>query len=199
MPSIMHTSLLMLAAGLSGLAQAWVTRDTLSVCTSIYDEFPDKLVWDPLGPKGLLTILSSGKYNTAINDYWNAASNLNRPACAFFPGNAQDVSFAVNALNEYPSVKFALKGGGHNPNLGFSSVKEGVLFAFRPNSQYAIPSADGKTIDVGAGCKWEDVYGALAPLGKTVTGGRLGDVGAMGLTLGGGLSYLSGQHVSRSK
>ncbi|TQS33765.1 hypothetical protein Golomagni_05878, partial [Golovinomyces magnicellulatus] len=71
---------------------------------------------------------------------------------------------------------------------------KGVLIAFRPNSKYAIPSDDGETIEVGPGCKWVDVYGALQPLGRTAVGGRLADVGVTGLLLGGGLSYMSGQH-----
>jgi hypothetical protein len=75
-------------------------------------------------------------------------------------------------------------------------VDKGILIAFRPNSQYVIPAADGKSVEIGSGCKWEDVYRTLEPLGKTVVGGRFGDVGVTGLTLGGGFSYLSAQHVS---
>lgn len=177
-------------------ATYWPSNDTRAVCDALAKEYSQKLVWDPLGPFGIKTVLNSGIYTSANLDYWNAASSLNRASCAFFPSTTEEVAFAVQELNKYQSVKFALKSGGHNPNLGFSSVDGGVLIAFRPNFQTATPSADGKTVVIGAGCKWEDVYGTLQPLGKTVTGGRLGDVGTTGLTLGGGLSYLSAQHVS---
>ena len=187
---------LLLAPLLWALAEALLSPDVDAVCSTLHSKYPKLLVWDPAGPKGIETIVNATPYNDALLDYWNAASSNNRAACAFFPANADQVSFAVATLNAYPSVNFALKSGGHNPNLGFSSVNGGVLIAFRPNSQYAIPSPDGKTIDVGAGCKWLDVYTALQPLGRAAVGGRLSDVGVMGFMLGGGLSYLSAQYVS---
>ena len=187
---------ILLAALLWALAEAVPSSDVNAVCSTLQSKFPNLLVWDPAGPKGIETLANAATYNDALLDYWNAASANNRPACAFFPSNADQVSCAVQTLNTYPSVGFGLKSGGHNPNLGFSSVNGGVLIAFRPNSQYAVPSPDGKTVDVGAGCKWEDVYNALAPMGRAAVGGRLGDVGVMGFMLGGGLSYLSAQYVS---
>ncbi|TQV91185.1 FAD-binding, type 2 [Cordyceps javanica] len=187
-------ALLLLLAG--GVDASWkpISHDTQAVCDTLLAEYPDKLAWDPLGPHGGRTLGRAAAYNAANLDYWNAASSLNRAACAFFPAATDEVAFAVRTLNRYGSAPFALKAGGHNPNLGFSSVGGGVLIAFRPNFQTATPSPDGASVEIGAGCKWEDVYGALQPLGKTVTGGRLGDVGTTGLILGGGLSYLSAQH-----
>ncbi|KAJ6787440.1 hypothetical protein PWT90_03280 [Aphanocladium album] len=172
----------------------WPSDDTKAVCDALLKQYPKKLVWDPLGPYGVHTLLHASTYNAANFDYWNAANSLNRAACTFFPSTTDEVVFAVQTLNKHESAKFALKAGGHNPNLGFSSVSGGVLIAFRPNFQTAIPSADGSAVEIGAGCKWEDVYSILQKLGKTVTGGRLGDVGTTGLVLGGGLSYLSAQH-----
>lgn len=186
---------LLVAASLYTVTEAFLSPDTKAVCSTLHSKFPAQLVWDPIGPYAVETINHASTYNAALFDYWNAASSKNRASCGFFPSNAEQVSFAVKLLNAYPSVKFALKGGGHNPNLGYSSIDEGMLIAFRPNSQYAIPSEDGKTVEVGAGCKWEDVYSALEPLGKTAVGGRLGDVGVTGFMLGGGLSYLSAQYV----
>lgn len=187
---------LWLATALCTLTEAAaLTPETKAVCSGLHAKFPGQLVWDPIGPQATDTISHASTYNAALFDYWNAASSNNRPGCAFFPSSADQVSVAVKLLNAYPTVRFALKGGGHNPNLGHSSVDQGLLIAFRPNSQYAIPSADGETVEVGAGCKWEDVYSALEPLGKTAVGGRLGDVGVAGFLLGGGLSYLSAQYV----
>lgn len=192
---LIYSSALVATLLLAQADAAALAPDVKAVCTMLHSQLPDKLVWDPLGPMGLQTLSGLSNYNTALLDYWNAKSAENRASCALFPSNANEVQVAVKALLQYPDVQFALKGGGHNPNLGFSSVNGGVLIAFRPNSQYTRLSNDLKTIDIGAGCKWEDVYGALQPFGKAVVGGRLGDVGAMGLTLGGGLSYLSAQYV----
>jgi hypothetical protein len=40
-------------------------------------------------------------------------------------------------------------------------------------------------VHVGAGALWQDVYDVLEPHGLSVLGGRVGDVGVAGLTLGG--------------
>lgn len=43
----------------------------------------------------------------------------------------------------------------------------------------------GDVTRVGTGNRWNDVYAKLEPLGKTVVGGRNGDVGVGGFLLGG--------------
>lgn len=43
-----------------------------------------------------------------------------------------------------------------------------------------------QTIDIGAGLRWNDVFGYLNPKGYTVVGGRVNDVGVAGFILGGG-------------
>lgn len=129
-------------------------------------------------------------------EYWNAQIANSRAACTFFLSNAEEGSVAVGALNASPEADYALRSGGHNPNPGFSSVDKGVKIAFQPNSQFVNVASDAETVEIGAGCRWEDVYRALEPYGKAVAGGRLGNVGVVGLTLGGGLSYLSAQYVS---
>lgn len=43
----------------------------------------------------------------------------------------------------------------------------------------------GDVTRVGTGNRWNDVYAKLAPLGKSVVGGRNGDVGVGGFLLGG--------------
>jgi len=109
---------------------------------------------------------------------------------------------------DYPSVPFAVKSGGHNTNVGFSSVNWGVLISFSKLASTNV-SADQTTADVGPGARWAEVMTALEPYNLAVVGGRigqcsnllmivlanlfLGDVGVGGLLLGGGLSFLSAQ------
>lgn len=50
-------------------------------------------------------------------------------------------------------------------------------------------AADNKTIAVGPGNRWVDVYEALAPYGLYCLGGRLKTIGYPGLTLIGGFHY----------
>jgi hypothetical protein len=47
-----------------------------------------------------------------------------------------------------------------------------------------------KTVEIGAGLTWTDVYAYLVPKGINVVGARLGAVGVAGFTLGGGDSSL---------
>lgn len=55
-------------------------------------------------------------------------------------------------------------------------------------------SKDKKSVKVGAGARWVDVYSTLEKDNLTVVGGRVSDVGVAGLTLGGGISFFSARH-----
>jgi len=50
------------------------------------------------------------------------------------------------------------------------------------------------TVDVGPGATWQMVYEALEPFNVSVVGGRAGNVGVGGLTLGGGYGWQSNQY-----
>lgn len=125
-----------------------------------------------------------------------------------YPTSAQQVSQIVTILNRYEDVQFAVKSGGHNPNVGWSSVDGGVLISMR-NLSSTVYNAAEQTADIGPGARWADVVDALQPSNVAVVSGRLGkfhldvgsemliaigDVGVAGLSLGGGLSFLSGQY-----
>ncbi|RCI16020.1 hypothetical protein L249_1970 [Ophiocordyceps polyrhachis-furcata BCC 54312] len=162
--------------------------DAEAVCWSLSSVHGnDKVEWTTKSQQ-------STAYVSATSDYWNVINAGKRPVCVFFPSSAADVSSAVRALMAYPAARFALRSGGHNSNPGFSSVDGGVLIAFAPGLCAVDLASDAGSVLVGAGCKWDQVYSRLQPLGRTVVGGRMGDVGVTGFILGGGLSYLSGQY-----
>lgn len=52
-------------------------------------------------------------------------------------------------------------------------------------------SADQKTVDIGPGANWGQVYAVLDPAGLSAQGGRVGTVGVSGLLLGGGISFFA--------
>lgn len=112
-------------------------------------------------------------YINAQSHYWSAANGDLIPACAVFPTTAQDVSGIVTALLNQPSVKFAVKSGGHNPNVGYSSVDGGVLISMSKIASTVL-SEDKKTAAVGTGSRWLAVAQALEPYNLTVVSGRLG-------------------------
>jgi hypothetical protein len=154
--------------------------------------------------------LTNPDYEDAKNHYYSAANADLTPACAVFPTSAVEVSYIVKVLLKYPTVPYAVKGWGHNPNVGFLSTNWGVLITFSKDAATNI-SSDHSTADIGPGARWGEVIGNLTTYNVAVVGGRLGesipfnlyydslqhspgDVGVAGLLLGGGLSFLSAQY-----
>jgi FAD/FMN-containing dehydrogenase len=125
-----------------------------------------------LGAAKLLGPKDSG-YKKENKDYWNFGLVALGPACIAMPKTAQDVSKIVNILNKSPSVEFAVKSGGHDPNVGHSSTKDGVLIAMRNVFGTEYDRARNVAY-VKPGGHWSDVIVPLAKQGVTVVSGRLG-------------------------
>ncbi|RMZ81649.1 hypothetical protein DV737_g2424, partial [Chaetothyriales sp. CBS 132003] len=162
----------------------WLTNAFNGVCY----QFPNQVAYNSI----TLNFTLNYEYEQATQRYWSMANADNVPACVFLPQVASDVAFAVQVLNNHSSVNWAVKGGGHNPNVGFSSTDGGVLIAMETMASVTLD--DQKLAHVGAGARWGDALKALEPYGVAIVGGRLGDVGVAGYTLGGGLSFLSTEY-----
>lgn len=89
--------------------------------------------------------------------------------------------------------KFAVKSGGHGAFSGASNINGGVTVDLKHLNQLSV-SHDQTEAAVGAGNVWSNVYNYLDPLGLTVIGGRVSNIGVGGLTLGGGISFFSGSY-----
>lgn len=172
-------------------ATAAPSAQAKAACKALEADYPDEYAD---GGIDLLHLDLGIEYAHQRTAYWSLANADNKPACMFFPSSAQDVAFAVNVLNNYTDVPWAVKGGGHNPNVGYSSTKDGILIAMEPNMASATLDSDDLA-HVGPGSRWIDVAEALHETGRAVVTGRLGHVGVAGLTLGGGLSFLSADYV----
>jgi hypothetical protein len=112
-------------------------------------------------------------YVQAKTHYWSAANGDLTPACVVFPTNAEEASYVIQVLQNYTDVGFAMKSGGHNPNVGFSSTDGGVLISFSKLATTTY-NADSRTADIGPGARWAEVMSALEPYGVAVVGGRIG-------------------------
>ena len=89
---------------------------------------------------------------------------------------------------------FAVKSGGHSSFAGASNIgSDGVTIDLSKLTQLEV-SNDRKQVSVGAGRLWSSVYLELDAKNLSVIGGRSGDIGVGGLTLGGGISYFSGRY-----
>lgn len=128
-------------------------------------------------PLGLL----ESDYLEAKDHYWSAANADNTPACVVFPSSAEEVSEIVSILLDYPNVNFAVKSGGHNPNVGYSSVDGGVLISMRSNLSNTTISADSSIAYVHPGARWSEAVTALEPYGVSVVGGRIGMFDVLGM------------------
>ncbi|KAM7192112.1 hypothetical protein V8F33_008537 [Rhypophila sp. PSN 637] len=123
-------------------------------------------------------------------DHWFASSSQNS-TCVVQVGSVKDLSTAVKIVGD-TRTPFAIKSGGHASNPGFSSTPSVHISMERMNQ--IILSADKKTVEVGFGNLWVDVYKAIESAGVNVVGGRVPGPGVGGFTLGGGYSWKTNQY-----
>lgn len=86
-------------------------------------------------------------------------------------------------------LRVAPQGTGHNAAVLGDLTGTILLRTDRMREVTVSPST--RTVRVGAGVVWGEVTQALAPHGLTALAGSSPDVGVVGLTLGGGYSWLS--------
>ncbi len=111
-----------------------------------------------------------------------------RPALIAQCVNAADVIAAVN-FGRDNQLKIAIRGGGHN-GAGLGSCDGGLVIDLSPMHGVRVDPAQS-TVRVEGGCTWADVDHATHPFGLVVPTGFISTTGVGGLTLGGGLGYLT--------
>jgi FAD/FMN-containing dehydrogenase len=102
--------------------------------------------------------------------------------------DAADVQAAVNFAREH-DLLLAIRGGGHN-GAGFGSCDDGLVIDLTRMKSIHVDQAQG-TVRVEGGATWGDVDHATHPYGLAVPTGFISTTGVGGLTLGGGLGYLT--------
>ncbi|TFK35825.1 FAD-binding domain-containing protein [Crucibulum laeve] len=132
----------------------------------------------------------SPDYIEGISHYANRSSTQ-ISKCVVEPGTAQDVGTIMKIIGA-ARVPFAVIGGGHATNPGFSSTT-GIHIEMRRFSKVVYDNTK-QTATIGAGLIWDDVYAALEPYNVKVAGGRVTGIGVAGFILGGGYSWLTNQH-----
>ena len=82
-----------------------------------------------------------------------------------------------------------MRGGGHNgPGLG--TVDGGLVLDLSPMKGVRVDPTN-RTVRVAGGAVWGDVDHATHPFGLAVPSGFISTTGVGGLTLGGGIGYLT--------
>ncbi|MFC9789231.1 FAD-binding oxidoreductase [Rhodococcus sp. NPDC127528] len=127
------------------------------------------------------------------DDYGQARAVYNamidrRPAAVARCRDAADVVACVRFAREH-GLEVAVRGGGHN--AGGLGVWDGALVIDLSAMHSVTVDPGGHTVRVDGGCTWADVDHATVAFGMATPSGFLSSTGVGGLTLGGGIGYLS--------
>ena len=121
---------------------------------------------------------------------WNLAVDQ-RPAFVAFPADAADVQTVLeHAIRT--GLKVAPQGTGHNA-AALGSLEGTILLSTQRMRGVEI-DVEARTARVQAGTLWLEVTEAASPHGLFPLSGSSPDVGVVGYTLGGGLSWLARRH-----
>jgi hypothetical protein len=121
---------------------------------------------------------------------WNLAVDQ-QPAAVVFPESAADVAAAVGYAAGR-GLRIAAQGTGHNAGPLGPLADTVLLRTDKMRGIQIDPKA--RTARVEAGVIWIDVVHAAAAHGLAALAGSSPDVGVVGYTLGGGVSFLGRKH-----
>lgn len=114
-----------------------------------------------------------------------------RPAVIAQCATSGDVVHAI-AMARANGLEIAVRGGGHNV-AGRATVEGGLMIDLsRMRSISVDPAAMTATAEGGA--LWRDLDSATQAHGLATVGGEISTTGIAGLTLGGGVGWLSGKY-----
>ena len=111
-----------------------------------------------------------------------------RPAVIVRCRDAADVVACVRFATRH-GVEVAVRGGGHN--AGGLGVADDALVVDLGAMRSVTVSPEQGTVRVDGGCVWADVDHATVAFGLATPSGFLASTGVGGLTLGGGIGYLT--------
>ena len=135
--------------------------------------------------EGKIVIPQHARFDEA-RQAWNLAVDQ-RPAAVVFPESTQDVAAAILFAREFRQ-QVAAQGTGHNAGpLG--SLQDTILLKTERMRRVTIDPV-ARTARVEAGALWLEVVEAAAQQGLAALAGSSPDVGVVGYTLGGGVSFL---------
>jgi FAD/FMN-containing dehydrogenase len=118
---------------------------------------------------------------------WNAMID-HRPDLIVRPTGTADVLVAVNVAADY-DLGISAKGGGHHVS-GTAVPDEDLLLDLEEMNAVDVDPA-AQIARVQAGATWGDVDHETQAFGLAVPGGQDPNIGVAGLTLGGGVGWLS--------
>jgi FAD/FMN-containing dehydrogenase len=121
---------------------------------------------------------------------WNAMTDR-RPWAVIRAAGVDDVAPTIRFAREH-GLDLAVRGGGHNV-AGNGSVDDGLVLHLADLHAVSVNPA-GATVRVEAGATLADIDAATEPHGLVVPIGVVSSTGIAGLTLGGGVGWLTRPH-----
>ena len=156
-----------------------MTTTSAETATTPYEELAAVLRGDLIRPTDVGYDQARAVYNAMIDK---------RPAAIARCRDVADVIACVRFGREH-GVEIAVRGGGHNAaGLG---VWDDALVIDLSLLRSTTVSPEDHTVRADAGCTWGDVDHATVAFGMATPSGFLASTGVAGLTLGGGIGYLT--------
>ena len=118
---------------------------------------------------------------------WNAMIDRH-PRVIAQAGSPDDVAPTI-AFARATGLPLAIRGGGHNV-AGNGTVDDGIVLDMGRLNRVEV-DADARHVRVGAGATLADIDAATEPFGLAVPIGVVSGTGIAGLTLGGGVGWLT--------
>jgi FAD/FMN-containing dehydrogenase len=141
--------------------------------------------------------LIEGEVVTSADDRWDEArrpwnfAHDQRPALVAFPESAEDVVAIVQYASRH-GLRVAPQGTGHN--AGPLGALDDTILVSTSRMRGMTVDAEARRAHVAAGTLWLEVTEATSPLGLAPLSGSSPDVGVVGYSLGGGVSWLARKH-----
>ena len=124
----------------------------------------------------------------AARAVWNGSIDRH-PLIVARCADVGDVQATIRLANEHPHLPLAVRGGGHNV-AGFGTCDGGIVLDLSPmRAVLADPAA--RVVRAQGGARLGDLDHAAGTFGLAVPAGVVSHTGIGGLTLGGGVGYLS--------
>ncbi|MFQ5551590.1 MAG: FAD-binding oxidoreductase [Gemmatimonadales bacterium] len=136
--------------------------------------------------RGSVITASDPEYDDARAVY--NAMHDRKPLAVVQCGDSADVMAAIVAGRD-GGLDLAIRGGGHSVP-GFGTIDDGLVIDLSKINNVQV-DPDKKVARVGGGATWGGVDHATYHFGLATPGGIISTTGVGGLTLGGGLGYLT--------
>ncbi len=138
---------------------------------------------------GELLVSGDAGYDEA-RSLWNGDIDR-RPALIARASRVDDVAAAIRFAREH-DLEIAVRGGGHS-FAGHGVVDDGLMIDLSAMREVSVDPA-ARRARCGGGTTWADLDAATQEHGLAVPGGVISHTGVAGLSLGGGIGWLSRKH-----